>query len=150
MEQHGVNAMTKSYFRQRIGEILVYNTKDLGSLIDLQEWIQISQQVRTWNGLVFAVWGNESSGLEERSATVDSEAVRQLIEPTGIHVDEDLYCTVNSETGESVLESYQKIIAAIHAKFSQTKSGGSPATADRSIQVQDKEQPAKWYSNCSC
>ena len=101
--------MTRSYFAQSIGVILVYDKGDLDSLYHLRDWVERAQEESMLaDHIVFSLWcndtGNDTNPVPDDTA---EDFAQQLIPP-------ELVGDVSAKTGQNVDESYQNMIEAVY------------------------------------
>ena len=72
MEKHGIKNMTKSYFAQCNGMILVYDRSNTDTLYELKNWMSEANSSCCTSGVLFSMWGNDRGGtcdVSEENAT---------------------------------------------------------------------------------
>ena len=113
--------MTRSYFREAIGVILVYDTSNLESLNKLQTWVDVTRDACIYsNHLVYAIWGNEKgSHYSSVSNPVKDYNLRDLIDILPIQVERQLVCKFNGTDQTAVADNYETLVRTIQSKIKE-------------------------------
>ena len=133
MEKQGINSMTESYFHRTIGVILIYDAKDMNSLLQLQDWIYRAKESTYRDKLVFSLWRNRDVGTESGMGPVSEEAGKEFAQKHGLPL--DLLCEVSTKDRVcvGVEESFSKVIIKVHGSCTADSRGNPPmATAAES------------------
>ena len=139
MERHGsANIPTRSYFaasdQRCLGVILVYNTQSPETLNQLSDWIEKARDVCNVkeDRVVFSLWGNRQ-GTGSYDA-VQGEMVDAFVQRYDLR--QSLVFSVNTETGDEIRSSLEKLVAALLEVNSQSTNEGSLARSDTGETVQ--------------
>lgn len=113
--------MTRSYFREAIGVILVYDTSNLESLNKLRTWVEVTRDVCIYsNHLIFAIWGNEKGAhFSSVSNPVKDYNLRDLIDTLPIQVEEQLVCNFDGMDQTAVAKNYETLVRTIQSKIKE-------------------------------
>ena len=127
--------MTRSYFREAIGVILVYDTSNLESLNKLQTWVAVTRDACIYSGhLVYAIWGNEKGTHHHSSVSnpVQDYHLRDLIGTLPIQVERQLVCNFDGTDQISVASNYETLVRTIQSKVQEidTTMKGVPVPQD--------------------
>ena len=112
MEEHGIIAMTRSYFANSVAAILVYDIGETDTLHKLEDWVERAK----WSDsvdVVLSLWGTDKGYADTQVSEEDSAGFAALY-----GIQDDLIFTVNAESGTRVVESYQNVIEAVHCQHS--------------------------------
>ena len=156
--------MTRTYFRQVIAIILVYDTLNMASLNKLPDWVKMAEETCEYKGhLIYALWGNDRC-LQQSSVNnpVEDETVACLLETADFSmVERDLVCRFNgmAERGR-VEEEYEKLVRKLDVKMRemnrQLDACAVPEAkmtdvdeAQRGVLDRDREPPAR-EKGCWC
>jgi len=112
MEEHGIIAMTRSYFANSVAAILVYDRGEADTLHKLRDWVERAKWSESVD-VVLSLWGNDKGYADTQVSEEDSTGFAALY-----GIQEDLIFTVNAESGTGVVESYQNVIEAVHCQHS--------------------------------
>ena len=124
MERNSVLSVSRSYFTQCTGVILVYKKGDLGSLWDLDRWWQSAHQYSEWNkSLVFSLWCNDmdSYAADEIEPGQKEDFVKKWKIPAELVFD----VCAKEDDGDNVKETYRKVVMAVWEKCKGTTNGAS-------------------------
>ena len=118
-KEGGVQTMTRSYFREAIGVILVYDTSNLESLNKLHTWVEVTREACIYSKhLVFAIWGNEKGAHYSSVCNpVKDYNLQDLIRTLPIQVDEHLVCQMNGMDQTAVADSYETLVRTIQSRI---------------------------------
>ena len=142
LERAGVGNITRSYFRQAVGVVLVYDIGNRDTLDALRNWVFYIKDNISWHQqqqITYVVWANNR---DQTLTAVSEEQLNSFL--TFLELSEDHYFDVNAYTGDNVFESYQWLIQKVHVGFSPHRNGGStndPISLDGTTQEK---------SSCSC
>lgn len=140
MERHGLaNIPTRSYFaasasgQRCLGVILVYSTHNPETLNQLSEWIKKARDgcdVRE-ERVVFSLWGNRRS--TSSSDAVQGETVDAFVQRYDLR--RSLVFSVNTETGEGIRSSLERLVAALLEVNSRSTNEGPLPRSDTGASV---------------
>lgn len=122
MERGGVGTMTKSYFRQAVAVILVYDTRDLESLNKLHEWAKMAEETCDYKEhLTYALWGNDKgdifSNVNNPVEQYHLENLQRTL-PQSVKIEPQLVCTLNGmEDHESVVGYYETLVRMLDSRM---------------------------------
>lgn len=102
MESKGIMNVTKGYFRESVGVILMYNSNE--TIGPLCQWIEATDPPCT-----FSLWRNISDG---RVSTNDSE-VEDFI--TNFKIDDDLRFVISFDNINTIQVNFHKLVCKIHS-----------------------------------
>ena len=118
----GVVSMTRSYFRQAIGVIIVYDTRNLESLYKIKDWVKAAEETCDYaQHLVYALWGNEKGSLfssvdnpieEYHLKGLLGQLEGTLAKP--IQIEDQLVCRLNGIDQTDVANNYETLVRTIH------------------------------------
>ena len=116
--------MTRSYFREAIGVILVYDTSNLESLNKLRTWVDVTRDACIYSDhLVYAIWGNEKgSHYSSVSNPVKDYNLRDLIDILPIQVEDQLVCNFNGMDQTAVADNYETLVRTIQSKVKEIET----------------------------
>ena len=143
MEYAGLGNVTRSYFRQAVGIILVYDIGNRDTLDALRDWVSFTEQNISWEQrqhITFVMWGNNR---DQTLTAVSEEQLNSFL--TCLGLSEDHCFDVNAYTGYNVFESYQVLVEKIHLRL----QGKSTTTRERHISVDTTTEPQE-SDSCSC
>ena len=121
----GVVSMTKSYFRQAIGVILVYDTSDLASLHTIIDWVKATEGTCDYaQHLVYALWGNDKGSLYSSvNNPVEQDHLKDLLSQLEdtlarrIEIEDQLVCRMNATDQNAVANNYETLVRTIYSKI---------------------------------
>ena len=105
--QERFRSVSKAYFRNAVGAILVYSINDNDSFNDLEAWINDLHQLAAQNAAILLV-GNKSD-LDDRRVT-ESEA-QSFADRHGIE-----YLEASAKTGDNITETFLRLAKNINDK----------------------------------
>ena len=117
MESHGVKCMTRNYFSNSDGVILVCNQSKLTTLQDLIGWIQAVNENSYVSTPVFALWCNavdQYSGVE-----VTDELLESFVKEHSVCLSTKL-----PDMKETVVKSYRQLIEVVHLSSAFGRQAG--------------------------
>lgn len=119
--QERFRTLTRAYFRNAVGAILVFDLTNESSFENLGTWLNILHEAATPNACIVLV-GNKSD-LERQ---VSSEAIRHYAETHKIE-----YIETSAKLGSNVNEAVRRLVANIEARVSsgEIKLSNAPAKA---------------------
>ena len=137
MEKNNVFSMSKSYFNECVGVILVYKKGDFQSLVELDKWWQRTREISQWKeSLVFSLWCNEMDnysdeiGPKHREEYIDRWKIPpELVFDVSADADDD---------GEYVRQSYRAVVAAVRAKCSNSVETSAIVLTNATSNIQKK------------
>lgn len=123
----GVVSMTRSYFRQAIGVILVYDTSNLESLHTVMDWVGAAEETCEFaQHLVYALWGNEKGSLYssvnnpvEQYHLKDFLAKLENTLARPIEIEDQLVCRMNGIDQSAVANNYETLVRTLHSKVKE-------------------------------
>ena len=120
-KEGGVRTMTRGYFREAIGVILVYDTSNLESLNKLRTWVDVTQEACIYSQhLVFAMWGNEKGAhYSSVCSPVRNYNLTDLIQSLPVSVEDQLVCRMNGTDQMAVANNYETLIRTIRNKIEE-------------------------------
>lgn len=154
MESYGVKCMTRNYFSNSDGVILVCSQSKLTSLQDLIGWIEAVNETSYDRKPVFALW---CSAMDQyRSVEVMDELLESFVNEHSVCFHERL-----PNMKETVVKSYKQLIKAVHLSSatsrrtsvvmdSATKVCCSPLPEDQSKISWKLKQNTKGSRWCNC
>lgn len=115
METNDITSMSRSYFTQCVGVILVYQKGDQASFFELRNWVTRAHQDSEWCGsIVLSLWSHDMEGTD--SDEVSPELRDSFID--AVKIPKELVFEVNAaEEDGNVRQSYQQVVAAVHEKW---------------------------------
>ena len=118
-KEGGVRTMTRSYFREAIGVILVYDTSNLESLNKLHTWVEVADEACIYSRhLVYAIWGNEKGAHYSSVCNpVKDYHLRDLITNLKIQLEEQLVCRMDGMDQTAVADKYETLVRTIQGKI---------------------------------
>lgn len=126
MEKNDILSMSRSYFAQCVGVILVYKKGDMESLLELKQWANRAQESEWCGSVVFSLWCHNMGSYSDE---VTPEHRQQIAASWGIPP--ELVFDVNAAAdGRNVKQSYQQVVATVHQKWvsNGTRVRTSPCT----------------------
>ncbi len=142
MELKGIRNVTRSYFRQSVGVILVYDIGNYETLEKLDGWIQSAKDSFSWKWedyISFMVWGNDR---DQPVNSVSTEILSEFVARNGL--EGDVCCEVNGHSGANLFESYYTLIQKLHTELTRHRNAGDGFTlfGDRHCDLlQDSKKP---------
>lgn len=123
MEVTNITSMSRSYFTQCVGVILIYQKGDTSSLFEVKKWVSRAHQESEWCGsLVLSLWSHD---MGTNSDEVSPELRDSLIDT--IEIPRELVFDVNvAEEDGNVRESYWQVVAAVHKKWTSPPLASLP------------------------
>jgi hypothetical protein len=120
-KEGGVRTMTRSYFREAIGVILVYDTSNLESLNKLRTWVQVTRDACIYSQhLVFAIWGNEKGAhYSSVSNPVKDYNLTDLVDNLPIQVEEQLVRRMDGTDQTAVADNYETLVRTVQCKIKE-------------------------------
>lgn len=114
MEMNDITSMSRSYFTQCVGVILIYQKGDRSSLFELRNWVTRAHQESEWCGsVVLSLWSHDM-GID--SDEVSPELRDSFID--AVKIPKELVFEVNvAEEDGNVRQSYQQVVTAVHEKW---------------------------------
>lgn len=147
MEQRGLVNMSRTYFSQCVGVILVYDKGNLSSLFDLKNWVRKAGDSQWAGSLVLSLWCNDKGEYpNEVTEENRTDFTRTSPHPIPAH----LVFDVNAKEGCNVDESFEQVIAAIHQKWTAASCSTTLGTGSKitlSTHKTNKQEPKK---RCFC
>ena len=111
MEKNSVLSMSKSYFTECVGVIMVYRKGDVQSLMELDSWYtRIIDHTQYSNSLVFSLWCND---VESFSDEISDEHREGYMSKWRISPGLSFHFSSGEEEGEPVLEQYKTFVRAV-------------------------------------
>ena len=144
MEQSGLVNMSRTYFSQCVGVILVYDKGNLSSLFDLKDWVRRVEDSQWASSLVLSLWCNDTG---EYPNEVTEENRTDFTQTCSHPIPTHLVFDVNAKEGCNVDESYRQVIAAIHQKWTAASCSTSQGTGSKITLSSHDTQPKK---RCPC
>ena len=108
MESKGIMNVTKSYFRESVGVILMYNSHE--TIGPLRQWIEAMDLPCT-----LSLWMNISDG---RVSTNDGE-VEDFV--TAFEIEHDMCFAVSFDNMKTIQENFCKLVCKIHTTRQKLK-----------------------------
>ena len=110
MEGGGTLNMTRSYFRDCSGVILVFNGNVMGSLHTLGEWITAAHN-HSYHGnqLVFSLWMVDGEHIQHTEASLVRDFLKEWCIP------DDLSINVSLTSGSGTMEGLKLMVSAVVA-----------------------------------
>ena len=114
--------MTKSYFRQAVAVILIYDTRDLESLNKLHGWAKMAEDTCDYKEhLTYALWGNEKGDIfSSVNNPVEQYHLTDLqgTFPNSVKIEPQLVCKFNGmEEQEAVVKCYETLVRMVDRKM---------------------------------
>ncbi|EGR31181.1 Ras-related protein rab11d, putative [Ichthyophthirius multifiliis] len=106
--QENMNSITKAFYKNAIGALLVYDITDLQSFYDCQKWVEDIQQ-NCENQITIILLGNKA----------DSEEKRQVIKQIALEYankNNFAFLETSALNGQNINESFQILVEAIRKK----------------------------------
>ena len=139
--QERFRSVSKAYFRNAVGAILVYSINDNDSFNDLEAWINDLHQLAAQNAAILLV-GNKSD-LDDRRVT-ESEA-QSFADRHGIE-----YLEASAKTGENIALLFRALIKTVMTNKEKNKNNqqtsGSAAGGRKvsSVRFEERELEKKF------
>ena len=151
MEKNSINSMTKSYFIECVGVMMVYKKGDLGSLIKLDAWWTRANESQFCRSLVFSLWCNDIDRSEDETE-VSEEHVRQYAAKWKVPCDLVFNIDPGEDDRESVTVKYKKLVKAVREKSQGTAllrstTAGRVRLPDVTRRANIQEKPKKTCSS---
>ena len=123
MERNNVLSVSKSYFTECVGVMMVYKKGDLQSLMELDAWFLRVREITEFRGsVVFSLWCNSSECFSDE---ITPEHKQRYMTKWGIPP--ELYFSMGSgeeeEDEEILMNNYKKLVEAVRDKCNTTRSG---------------------------
>ena len=141
--QERYRSITKSYFRDSHGIILIYSIVDVQSFEHVQTWLQsIKESLSDWkrSGYIVMLLGNKVDIVEdnmENRAILIEEAQRMCKE-------EDIYwggeCSAKTYDEEQIREIFEKFIKKVYLKLDVLKEEKQQVSKKLTIKKQKKKK----------
>lgn len=113
MEMNDITSMSRSYFTQCVGVILVYRKGDRSSLFELRSWVNRAQDSEWCGSIVLSLWSHD---MGTDSSEVSPDLRDRFIDT--VNIPKELVFEVNvAEEGRNVSQSYQQVVTAVHKKL---------------------------------
>lgn len=114
-KEGGVGTMTKSYFRQAVAVILVYDTSNLESLYKIQEWITTAEDACDYSRqLIYALWGNDKGSMYSSvNNPVEQDQLEGLLKSLTKTIEPQLICQMNGTDQEAVVGCYETLVRTV-------------------------------------
>ena len=156
MESNSVNSMTKSYFAECVGVIMVYKKGDIQSLMSLDQWWNRAvAQSQFCSCLVFSLWCNDIGGDDSDEVTDDH--IQKYVKKWSIP--SELMFNINPDHDDeiSLQINYKKLVEAVMVKtrhIALQRSGRSQSTirlpdaTTQSGSIQEKPKK-KCFASCN-
>lgn len=155
MEKNDIMSMSRSYFTQCVGMILVYKKGDQSSLFELRKWVNRVQESEWCDSVVLSLWSHDmGTDCDEVSPELRDSFIDTL------NIPHELVFEVNvAEEGRNVTQSYEQLVAAVHCKLSPHSNGHltQPQSAGGNIVVIATENglniqqtPSSTKKKCFC
>ena len=143
MELNGIENVTRSYFRQAVGVILVYDIGNCETLDILCNWVLCVKDYFSWQWeyVTFVLWGNDRD-VYLNSVTPDY--LRNFITTNGLS--EEMCYNINAFAGINLFESYHSLIEKIHHKLAKPMV----LTSHDDSQTINSEESEQEYQNACC
>ena len=149
--QGGAMTMTRTYFRQVIAVILVYDTLNMQSLNKLRQWVKMAQETCEYKDhLIYALWGNDKPLFQSSvNNPVDEEAVACLLRtPQFRMIEPGLVCRLNGEADRDTVEQeYEKLVRQVDSrmrdiekKMKEASFRSQRAATDTEGEVEDRDE----------
>ena len=159
----GVGTMTKTYFRQAVGVILVYDTSNLESLLKIKTWVEAAEETCVYSQhLIYTLWGNEKGSMyssvnnpvePDHLSALLAQLQSTLAKP--IHIEDQLVCKMDATNQAAVTENYEILVRSIHRKVKEIdtvmKEASQRITLERPNVVENEEemgQSRRCISSC--
>ena len=153
-KEGGVRTMTRGYFREAIGVILVYDTSNLESLNKLHTWVKVTREACIYSDhLVYAIWGNEKDiHFSSICNPVKDYHLRDLIDTLPIQVERQLVCSFNGMDQTAVAGNYETLVRTIQSKIEMidTTMKGVPVPQENPTIVLNPNTEEDEQSSCAC
>ena len=120
MEHNGINNVTRSYFRQAVGVILVYDAGNRETISALTDWMLCVKENFSWQWqsyITFALWENDR---DQPMNPVTPEDLNTFIAGNGLS--KEVCYSVSAYTGSNLFESYQSVLEKVHHRLTEMKS----------------------------
>lgn len=128
MEQSGLINVSRTYFSQCVGVILVYDKGNLSSLFELKHWVRRVEGSQWASSVVLSLWCNDKGEYPNKVTEENrTDFIRNCSPPIPAH----LVFDVNAKEGCNVDESYRQVIAAVHQKWAAASCPISQSTSSR-------------------
>ena len=101
--------MSRGYFTRAQAVVLVYDTGDLQTLTELQEWIRMVKTYCKCRNVVLSLWGHDR-GTDKNPVDVDT--AQKFASTHGIAI--SLVFRVCASSGEGVVESFKSVVESTH------------------------------------
>ena len=105
MEQEGERNMSRGYFNRAHAVIFVYDTGDMQSLTDLQEWLKMVREYCKRRQVVLSLWGHHRGTTEN---PVDIDTAQKFAAAWGIP--SSLVFEVCASSGKGLVESFKAVV----------------------------------------
>ena len=138
----GVRSVSKAYFRNAIGAILVFATNDSDSFDELDEWLNDLHQLAVPNAAILLV-GSKSDLEDQRlvtSTTAEEFAQRHNLE----------YIETSACSGSNISEAFMKLAKTIQERVRKGEIAGSFVTAPAKAIGVPYSQTNQNDSKCFC
>ena len=131
MERNNVLSVSKSYFTECVGVMMVYKKGDLQSLMELDAWyIRVRDITQFREAVVFSLWCNDSDSFSDE---ITPEHKQRYMSKWGIPP--ELYFSLGSdEEDEDTLRQYKTLVEAVRDRCNASK------TYSGSLQQSNRQQ----------
>lgn len=115
MEKGSIDNVTRSYFTECVGVMMVYKKGDLQSLMELDNWFTKVKHITQFpNHVVFSLWCNDTESCFSDEITPDHK--QQYMTKWGIPPELDFNLSLEEEDEGSMMRQYQKLVEAVRDK----------------------------------
>ncbi|XP_066573820.1 ras-related protein Rab-42b [Amia ocellicauda] len=148
--QERFRSVTRSYYRNSVGGLLVFDVTNRASFEHVRDWHDEVQERVKPQQVLFVLVGHKSDRAEER--TVGSEEAEKLAGQLGVP-----YIETSAKSGANVAEAFERLTRRVYAALRsgevQIRQGwdGIKCSAARALELSPpREKSAEEGKTCAC
>ncbi len=135
-----ISQVTRSYFRQAVGVVLLYDACRRDTLWDLVAWVKSCRNNSVWEScdkyVTFVLWSNERN---YGNSNVSPEDVEQFKKECVLDAEHFTICTTS---GDNITNHYCYLISSMHHKLTSTETRtGKVQSSPNTVSLTTGEEP---------
>ena len=120
MERNNVLSVSKSYFTECVGVMMVYKKGDLQSLMELDAWyIRVRDITQFRDALVFSLWCNDSDSFSDE---ITPEHKQRYMSKWGIPPELDFSLGSEEEDEDTLMRQYKMLVETARDRCNACKT----------------------------